>query len=306
MHMRARRNAAEDRFAGRPAGHAAPGQDARLLHEAIKFAYGVSRSRPVGAGESPTAWRSRALEPSYAMVFIDSMPAKVRERGLLTNRRIHLALGILADGSKDIIGFWIEPERFDALWPSAIDELKRRGVQDILLAVVEDCASCADALRDGFPRVRVQAGIKNLVRSSLALVPTADRPIVEQALARLFGAEGREKVAREFDSILADDVVRAHPQLGSYWRTHWSEASRLFDLPPALRDLVRTTSAVDSLIGKLRRRGIAKRASFASDDAAVSELILVLQDAGATWKVSPNKWIAARPQLARLRHQLRQ
>jgi putative transposase len=269
--------------------------DARRMHDTLKAVYGPDAAE--SAREPAETWQSRRLESFYAMVFIDSLAVKVRERGLLKNRQIHLALGVLPDGGKDIIAFWITPARAEMLWPSAIDELKRRGVEDVLLAVVEEPAACADAISRAFPHTRIQSSIKHLVGRSLETVPIDDRETVKHNLSAVFGADDRAGAANRLNTFLAGDEVRRHPSVASYWQEHRSDVLRLFQLPAAVRELVRSTTAVDSLLSKLRRRGITKRASFASDDAAVRELIFALQDANASWKVWPNKWIAVRSEL---------
>ena len=179
------------------------------------------------------AWRSRPLDNHYALVFFDSLLVKVREHGLVKNLRIHLALGVSTDGGKDIIGHWVDHPMSERFWPEAIEQLSRRGVASIDIAVTEQLVT-EDAIRLHFPGTRVGAAA------------------VEQ-------------------------------------------------LPPALRAVCATTSAVRSVIEKRRRRGLVKDRSFVSAEAAVRDLLLVLQDANSGWNVAPGRWAAAKLELLTLR-----
>jgi|GEM_PF-6983957 len=193
-------------------------------------------------------WRNRALAERYALLFIDSVPVRVKDRGLMRNRRLHLALGVAGDGTKDILACWPEDPESVSLWSAAMASLKARGLRHCDIAVVEDCAA-ASAMASAFPSACVRA------------------------------APGR-----------AEDQS-------------WPPEEAL---PPMLTLLCNTMSATDSTVEKRRRRGLVKRYTFASIEAAMRDLVLVLEDANASWKVSPQRWAEARKELALWRHTRRE
>ena len=280
----------------------APREPVVRLRSRLESAYQTAGSDVANLGTRRvlSAWRSRRLEPFYPLVFIDALTVSVRANGFLTSRDIHLALGVLPDGTKDIISFWMEAPRADSFWPGAIDGLKRRGVDDILLAVVEDRATCGEALARAFPRARIQSSVKRFEQRLLTLVPRTERSAVEASVSGILDAPGRRSAEAAFRKFANGEFAAKNPLAQSFLRKEWRDVSLAFDLPPALRELVRTTTAVESLTAKLRRRGVAKRSNFPSEDAAARELVLVLRDAPVSWKVAPNKWLRAQKELVQL------
>jgi putative transposase len=235
-------------------------------------------------------WRNRRLESGYAMVFLDSLIVRVREYELLSAKRLHLALGVLADGTKDIIGFWIDHAPAAHPWASAIDQLRGRGVVEFGIAVAENDTALI-AVRSIFPSARAVRSIKHLVQESVEYLRPAARGPAAAHLLRFF-VEAHP--AATLADLTAQAPLRDNPVVAAFWRRNWVLAAPTAAMSPAVRDVLCTTSAVESVTEKLRRRGITKRNTFASTEAAVHELLLVLQDARASWKVSPQKWAAVR------------
>lgn len=242
-------------------------------------------------------WRTRELEPVYALVFIGSVIVRITEDGLQSNRRIHIAVGILPDGSKDVIAFWIEMSWAKGFWSSAMLELRDRGVTDIRLAVVEDQAACGTAIGIIFPETRILASVEHFVRRATAFVSTKDRQAAAKELRRLFVVEDRTAAAAAFEEFATTDLAKRHPSIADFWRQSWDELACFFELPLAVRLAVCNNTAVDSVIEKLRRRGLKRRASFPCADAAIREMVLVFRDANISWKVAPNRWLAVKRDL---------
>lgn len=236
-------------------------------------------------------WRNRRLASHYAMIFVDSMTVKVHGQGLLSSKRIYQALGISDDGSKDILGAWV----FDAAdrdpWPGLLAALRTRGVEATGILVVED-AAVLRAARQVFPGARLFAQPKQLVQEALTLVSGESRVSTGKALTGYLASS-----AAGLSGLLELEAVRKNPALGDYWLRRWGYVAPLIALPAAMRQLLCTTSAVESVTEKLRRRGISKRSSFPSAEVAVQELLYVLRDASASWKVSLRKWNAVRLEL---------
>lgn len=269
---------------------------------AIRVASLPRRSSPLTSDAALEAWRTRNLESTYSLVFIDSVIVRVRENDLQRNRRIHIAVGILPDGSKDIIAFWIEASA-KGFWSSAVLELRDRGVDSVCLAVVEDPTGCGTALGIIYPNTRVLASVEHFVRRATAFVPAKERQQIARDLRGLFMVENLEAAARGFDEFAATKTAQDHPSTTAFWRENWHEMASFFALPLAVRLTVCSNTAVDSVIEKLRRRGLKKRASFPSAEAAIREMILVLRDANISWKVAPNRWLPVRRELESLEHQ---
>lgn len=264
-------------------------RDARSRIEAL-FETSPSATTSVPQTSDLDLWRNRRLEPGYAMAFFDSLAVKIRERGLLCAKRIHLALGVQDDGGKDILGFWIGDVHAGSFWPPAMKELRARGVQRIDMAATEDDTAWP-GIRANFPASRVFWSVKYLVQASVSYLPPAERTHTASSLLDFFASPAAELTLY---GLLSLAPVKANPVFANYWRQHWELAAPVLSLPVATRSVFCKTSAAESVIEKLRRRGISKRNTFTCADAAIRELVFVLQDAGASWKVSPQKWAAVR------------
>src|ERR671913_558452 len=138
------------------------------------------------------ARQSRPLEPVYPLVFFDALRVKVRDEGLVRNKAIHLALGVRADGTKDILGLWLEQNEGAKFWLRVMNELRTRGVEDVLIAVVDGLKGFPDAITAGFPETLVQTRLVRLLRSSLAFFSYKDRRAVAGALKAIYRAKDAE------------------------------------------------------------------------------------------------------------------
>lgn len=235
-------------------------------------------------------WLHRPLEPAYALTFFDSLKLKTRDHGLLRATRLHFALGIHDDGTKDIIGVWKEPS--DAIWPIALSQLRTRGVVKIGLAVAEE-DTAVRAIRVVYPAAQVTHSARYLAEASVNLLPlAARRPAVITTLRRIIDAQPVNSPTK-----LASALAANEPSLAVFWQENWERLLPVLALPVDLRELLCTTSAVESIVEKLRRRGHSKRTNYATTETAIRELGFVLRDATSSWKVAPRKWVAIRQHL---------
>ena len=136
--------------------------------------------------EEVAAWQVRPLEPVYPLVFFDALRIKVRDEGVVRNKAVHIALGVRADGSKEILGLWLEQNEGAKFWLRVMNELRNRGVEDVLLAVVDGLKGFPDAIRAVFPEALVQTCIVHLLRHSLDFVSYKDRKLVAGALKDIY------------------------------------------------------------------------------------------------------------------------
>jgi putative transposase len=236
-------------------------------------------------------WRTRRLERHYSVLFVDSIPVRVKELGHLTTKRFHLALGILPSGTKDILAFWIDPEPSVASWSSAFLGLRDRGTSSLSIASVEDGGTCATALKLCFPRVVAQTSPVHLTRRAVAFVPAAERGAIAKKFGRMFTAPSASDARSAFEHFSNSALAKRHPSVTAFCRDRWEEVVGCFDLPLSVRVLIAGTTAIESAVEKLRRRGVERRTGFSSIDAAVHDFILPLRDATASWHVAPSRWL---------------
>jgi putative transposase len=243
------------------------------------------------------AWQARPLEPVYPLVFLDALRVKVRDEGLVRNKAVHIALGVRADGTKEVLGLWLEQNEGAKFWLRVMNELRTRGVEDILLAVVDGLKGFPEAIAAVFPEATVQTCIVHLLRQSPAFVAHKDRKAVAAALKEIYRA--LDATAGEAALAAFEDGPwgRKYPAIGQAWRRAWGEVVPFYAFPAEVRRLVYTTNAIEALNAKLRR-AVRARGHFPTDEAALKLLFLVLNRSEKEWRMPPREWAMAKAQFA--------
>ena len=245
--------------------------------------------------EEVREWQNRPLDGVYPVVFFDALRVKIRDEGLVRNKAVYLALAITCEGEKEVLGLWIEQTEGAKFWLKVMNELRTRGVGDILIAVVDGLTGFPDAIGTVFPQAAVQTCIVHLIRNSLAFVSWKDRKTVMPDLRAIYRAETAEAAAVRLDEFEAAWGER-YPAIAPAWRRAWEHVVPMFAFPPQIRKMIYTTNALESLHRSLRKI-IKTRGSFPSDEAASKLLYLALRNAGMRWR-RPIEWTAAMGQFA--------
>ena len=244
-----------------------------------------------------TAWQARPLEPMYPVVFFDALRVKIREDAVVRNKAIYLALGILPDGTRDILGLWIEGAEGAKFWMKVFNDLKTRGVGDILIAVTDGLKGMAEALGAVFPATTLQTCIVHLIRNSLDYASWKDRRALAKELKVIYTAPSAEAALAELDAFEQGSWGQRFPTVVAAWRRAWDKVIPFFAFPPAIRKVVYTTNAIESINARLRKI-IKTRGHFPSDDAASKLIWLALRNITADWGNASQDWKAAMNQFA--------
>jgi putative transposase len=242
-------------------------------------------------------WQGRPLDPVYALVFFDALRVKVRDEGTVRNKAIYLALGIRPDGTKEPLGLWIEQTEGAKFWLRVMNDLKARGVNDILIATVDGLKGFPEAIGAVFPQTIVQTCIVHLIRHSMGFASWKERKPVTAALKQVYRAKDAETARQKLDEFDQGPGGRKYPAIAQSWRRNWSEVIPFFAFPEPVRRIIYTTNAIESLNAKLRK-AVRSRGHFPTDDAALKLLFLVLRQAAKEWKKPPREWSAAKTQFA--------
>jgi putative transposase len=201
------------------------------------------------------------------------------------------------DGTKDVLGLWIEQTEGAKFWLRVMNELKNRGIADILLAVVDGLKGFPEAINAVFPLTQVQTCIVHMIRHSLEFVSWKDRKPVAATLKDIYRAKDAQSGRDNLEAFAAGPWGAKYPAIAGVWRRQWEQVTPFFAFPQAVRRIIYTTNAIESLNARLRR-AVRTRGHFPTDDAATKLLFLVLQKAAAEWKVAPKEWSAAKTQFA--------
>jgi len=247
--------------------------------------------------EEVTEWQQRPLLALYPVIFFDALRVKIRDEGTVKSKAVYLALGVAPDGTKDVLGLWIEQTEGAKFWLRVMTELKSRGVQDVLLAVVDGLKGFPEAITTVFPATTVQTCIVRLLRHSLDYATWKDRKAVAASLKAIYRAPTAEAARDALDAFAAGDWGRKHPPIVAAWRRQWEQVIPLFAHPPEIRRLLYTTNAIESLHMQLRKI-LKTRGHFSSDEAATKLLYLALRNIIRRWKAAPRDWKAAMNQFA--------
>jgi putative transposase len=253
-----------------------------------------------------TAWQSRPLEPMYPVVFFDALRVKIREDGVVRNKAIYLALGVLPDGTRDILGIWIENTEGAKFWMKVFNDLKTRGVADILIAVTDGLKGMPEALAAVFPATTLQTCIVHLIRNSLDYASWKDRKALAAAIKPIYTAPSAEAALAELDAFEQGPWGEKFPTVAAAWRRAWDRVIPFFAFPPAIRRVIYapkevplgdTTNAIESINARLRKI-IKTRGHFPSDDAATKLIWLALRNITADWGRAAKDWKDAMNQFA--------
>src|SRR3954470_18016552 len=243
------------------------------------------------------AWQVRPLEPVYPLIFFDALRVKIREEALVRNKAVHVALGVRADGTKEILGLWIEQTEGAKFWLRVMSELKNRGVEDVLIAVVDGLKGFPEAITAVFPEATVQTCIVHLLRLSLAFVAYKDRKAVAAALKEIYRAVDAKAGEAALSAFEEGPWGSKYAAIAQSWRRAWGEVVPFYAFPAEVRRLLYTTNAIEALNSKLRR-AVRARGHFPTDEAALKLLFLVLNRSEKEWTMPAREWCMAKAQFA--------
>jgi len=244
-----------------------------------------------------TAWQSRPLEPMYPVIFFDALRVKIREDNVVRNKAVYLALGVRPDGSREILGLWIENTEGAKFWMKVFNDLKTRGVDDILIAVTDGLKGMAEALAVVYPATTLQTCIVHLIRNSLAYANWKERKTLAAAIKPIYTAASAEAAEAALETFAAGPWGLRFPTVVASWRRAWSNVIPFFAFPPQVRRVIYTTNAIESVNAQLRKI-IKTRGHFPSDDAASKLIWLALRNITADWGRAARDWKEAMNQFA--------
>lgn len=242
-------------------------------------------------------WQQRPLEAMYPIVYFDALRLKIRDEGTVKNKAVYLALGIRADGVKEVLGLWIEQTEGAKFWLKVFNELKNRGLDDILIAVVDGLRGFPDAIEAVYPLAQIQTCIVHLIRNSTTLAAWKDRKELAAALKPVYQAANAQAAADALDEFAAGPWGSKFPTVTAMWRRQWEQVIPFFAYPPEVRKIIYTTNAIESLHMRLRKI-VKNRGHFPSDEAATKLLFLALRNISKDWKMPQRTWKQAANQFA--------
>ena len=244
--------------------------------------------------EDIAAWRTRPLDPVYPIVYLDAMMVKVREDRSVQNRACYTALGVSVDGDREVLGIWWQDTEGAKFWLSVLNDLRRRGVGDVLICCVDGLKGFPEAIEATFPEAWVQTCIVHLIRASMRYVNYRDKKKVASALRPIYCAANAEDALEQLDAFEQEWGAR-YPACVGAWRSAWENVIQFLSLPEDLRRVVYTTNTIEGLHRQVRK-AIKTRGHFPDEQSATKLIYLAILRADAKWQ-SVRGWTAARAAL---------
>jgi len=242
-----------------------------------------------------TEWRNRSLDEIYPVVFLDAMFFKGREKGRVQHKVIYNILGINQHGYKDILGFYVAESEGANFWLGVLNDLKNRGIKDILIACVDGLTGFPEAIAASFPKTEVQLCIVHQIRQSLKYISSKDKKPFLKDLKTVYAADTKE-LAEQHLLELDDKWGKKYPMVLRSWHTKWEQLSTYFKYEPDLRRLIYTTNPIEGFHRQVRKYTKSKGA-FSSDMALFKLLYSAIMQIKKKWTMPVRNWAMAISQL---------
>ena len=280
----------------------AKGMTVRDIQEHIKDIYGVDVSPATISNITDKVlsvaaeWQGRPLSAVYAIVFFDAIHYHVRHEGKVVNKAAYTCLGVDLKGRKDVLGLWVGENEGAHYWLGIMNELKNRGVDDILIACVDGLKGFPEAINSAFPKTETQLCIVHMIRNSIKYVGSKYQKEFIADLKTVYKAPSEDKAAYELDKLIAK-WGQKYPLAVNPCKNHWSNVSTFFKYPEHIRKIIYTTNALEGLHRQLRT--VTKnRSVFPNDEALTKILYLAIQDVMKKWTMPLANWALTISQLA--------
>lgn len=238
--------------------------------------------------EDIKAWQSRALESVYAFVWMDAIHYKVKEDNSIKTKAVHCLLGVGRDGTKDLLGLYINETEGAKFWLQVLSDLQNRGVKDILIASIDNLKGFSEAIESIYPQTEVQLCVVHQIRNSTKYVSYKDLKPVMTSLKKVYTASTKEQAETALDELEKEWKTK-YPSMIKSWQTNWERLSNYFKYPQEIRKVIYTTNIIESFHSQLRKVTKSKRV-FSSDMALLKLLYLVHQNINGLWKTQIYGW----------------
>ena len=270
------------------------GMSTRDIEETVRDIYGVKISESSISNitsvvlEDIKQWQQQPLEPVYFIIWMDGIVVKVRHNGKVINKTIYLIIGVKKDGYKEVLGMWISETESASFWMSALNDLKARGVEDILIACTDNLAGIKQAIKAVFPETITQLCVVHQIRNSCKYVVWKERKEFIADLKMIYRAPNREmafEALKDFELKWGAKYAYAVKS----WKENWDYLTAYFDYPQEIRTLIYTTNPVESLNSAIRKFTRSKTL-FPDDQAALKSVFLAVCNVQKKWTMQLRNW----------------
>ena len=272
----------------------AKGMTTRDISTHIKEIYGFGISESMVSKITnkilPTIeeWQNRPLEKVYPFVFLDAIHYHVRENNIVVKKAVYIALGYNTEGYKEILGMWVGENESSKYWLLVLNQLKERGLEDILIVSTDNLSGFSQAIESVYPKTEIQKCIIHQIRNSTKFVSYRDIKELMKDLKTVYKASTEELALSNLD-IFEEKWGKKYPMCVNSWRNNWAELATYFKYPEGIRKLIYTTNSIENFNRQLRK--VTKNKTiFPNDYALQKSLYLAMVDASSKWTSSIRGW----------------
>jgi len=233
-------------------------------------------------------WQSRPLEEIYAVVFLDAIHFHVRSEGRIIKKAVYIAIGINMEGLRDMLGMWVGENESAKFWLSVMNDIKNRGVEDILIASVDGLTGFPEAIAAVYPKTELQKCVIHQIRNTTRFVSYKDLKPLMTDLKRVYTAPTEETALFELDAF-EEKWSAKYPKIAISWRNNWAHLAAYFKYPQEVRTLIYTTNLIEGFNRQMRKVTKSK-AVFPTDDSLMKMLYLAMIDVTKKWTQSRRDW----------------
>ena len=233
-------------------------------------------------------WRTRVLAPFYPVIYLDAIHFKVRHEGRYRQRASYTVYGIDAEGQRDLLGLYVLEHEGATRWRTVLEDLKRRGVEDVMVFCTDDLTGFSEVMTDEFPAAVVQKCIVHAVRASLKTVDEKDRKHLAKGLRSIYTAPDRAAARVALDTCRAAWDKKYH-RICDKWDKQWEEYLAFMDFPRGMRKMIYTTNPVEAL-HRIIRKLVKSKAAWVSDTALIKQLYISLMHNEKSWRKKAHGW----------------
>ena len=267
------------------------------IQASLKDLYGVEVSSSLISSvtaavlEEVKAWQSRPLDALYPILYLDCLVVKVREEHRILNKSVYFALGVNTAGRKELLGMWLCANEGAKFWLHVLTELNNRGLKDIYIACVDGLTGFPDAIRSVYPKAKVQLCMVHMLRNALRYVSWKHKKEVSKDLKAIYSATTQEQADMALEAFTKKwDAI--YPTISRQWRSRWEELVTMFTYPPAIRKVIYTTNAIESM-NMTMRKVIKNKRVFPNDESVFKILYLAIDSISKKWSMPIRDWYAA-------------
>lgn len=272
----------------------AKGMTTRQISETIEDIYGFETSEGFISDVTDKIlpqiedWQNRPLDEVYPLLYIDAIHYSVRDNGVIRKLAAYVILGINTEGKKEVRSITVGDNESSKYWLSVLNELKNRGVKDILIIRADGLSGIKEAIAAAFPKTEYQRCIVHQVRNTLKYVPDKDRKAFASDLKTIYHASDEEKARLALDRV-TEKWTAKYPNFMKRWYDNWDAITPIFKFSPDVRKVIYTTNAIESLNSSYRKLN-RQRSVFPSDTALLKALYLATFEATKKWTMSIRNW----------------